>query len=435
MEGLGWWFQQERHGLYERALQATETVTIGWLLYSTREMDLVSLKAAIEAVDPQLEVGLRWRLISLGKQGAIPADQQVRAIHIEVDKSKLYILKPILFGIYDHRSSGPFPNDVKMRIVPDLTLQMSPLSRAKADRLRNRQANFTKYSVKATTWEIATLDFVDASLGASLRQMIMSIVSTTREGIFLFHSIDPHWQGNGYIVTFLPDLEEEARMILAGLIPFLVFRFPDHSDGIKAMFTPEAVQRAAEAHWDPTTGSVITAEDGIFTGLEEIDMEYCLQGTDIVVEGGPNGEPTETTAAQRPDPSNLQRPTFLTDQDSVSTIHTQGTSKTRGRPRSSAHQPESTQRKSRSPSNSTQHTSVSSVTIEDKVGALQTQVFEVANSLKAFIAHFEHSHQRQMAPAVPSADPSHQDHMDEHPLVTSGSAGGAPKGRATGPRS
>jgi len=67
MEGLGWWFHEHKHGLWARSLQAEETKVLGWLLNSTREMDLNNLQAALLAIDPALEVGLRWRLISLGR--------------------------------------------------------------------------------------------------------------------------------------------------------------------------------------------------------------------------------------------------------------------------------------------------------------------------------------------------------------------------------
>jgi len=271
LENLGWWFKSEGHGLYERALQAENTVTVGWLLYSTRSMDLPSLTEAIAASDPALEVGLRWRLISLGRQGAIPVEHQVRAIHVEVDKTKLAVIKSRLYRIYGSNSNGPFPNGIKLRLVPEITPQMGPTSRAKVDRLRNRQHNFVQFSLTAQTWEIATLDFVDSHLGTSLRQLLMSIPSFQFPNRFVFHSVDPQWQRNGHIITFLPDVEAEARTIIAGMIPFLVFHYQDLADRIYSMFTPDAVKRVTEetmARWDPTTNSVVTFEDGILDSLD-----------------------------------------------------------------------------------------------------------------------------------------------------------------------
>ena len=54
MEGVGWWFQAQKHGLWARALQAKDTVVIGWFLNSLQEIELMVLQASIQAIDPEL---------------------------------------------------------------------------------------------------------------------------------------------------------------------------------------------------------------------------------------------------------------------------------------------------------------------------------------------------------------------------------------------
>jgi hypothetical protein len=371
MEGIGWWLRDHTHGLWARALQAQETVVVGWLLNSTREMDLVSLQAALLATDPRLEVGLRWRLISLGQAGAIPAQQQVRAIHVEIDKLKVSEIKPILYRIYGHAAVGPFPNGVRMRLVPEITPLMGPNSRAKADRLRNRQANFVQYSIKIANWEIATLDFVDTELDASLRDLLMAIRARSRPQFPLIHSVDAQWQGNGYVITVIPDFQSEARTVLAGILPFLAFHYPDHRERLDAMFTPAAVERAQLATWDPVSHSVITAEDGIIASLEEVDTDLDLNPGEVLVEGGPSASARDIPA--RPDPGRLQgRTLYGGDTDSVSTVNTRGTQHTnrRGRPATAILQPglrtPSNHRRSNSPSAATHQSSVSSMTMDER---------------------------------------------------------------------
>jgi len=247
----------------------------------------------------------------------------VRDIHVEVDKNCVDTIKPILYRIYGHESTGPFPNCVKMRLVPEITPLMGPSSKAKAEKLRNCQANFVKYSVKASTWELATLDYIDNTLGHSLCHMLMSIRVRNRPHIGLFHSGDPQWQGNGHVVTFIPDFEAEACTVLAGIIPFLRHTFPNHHDRIHALFTPSAVERSYDAHWDPDAYAVITAKDGILGELEEIDSELdLLPPAAFQVEGGP----ARSDQPSRPDPGNLQRHNLYGGEtDSVSMIVTQGT--------------------------------------------------------------------------------------------------------------
>ncbi len=440
MESIGWWLREQNHGLWARALQAQETVVVGWLLNSTREMDLVRLQAAMLEIDPRLEVGLRWRLISLGQAGAIPVQQQVRAIHVEIDKLKVSEIKPILYRIYGHAAVGPFPNGVRMRLVPEITPLMGPNSRAKADRLRNRQANFVQYSIKIANWEIATLDYVDTELDASLRDLLLAIRARSRPQISLIHSVDAQWQGNGYIVTVIPEFQSEARTVLAGIIPFLTFHYSDHKERVEAMFTPAAVERAQSAVWDPVSYAVITAEDGILAQLEEVDADLDIAPSEVMVEGGPSN--TVHNTPTRPAPGRLQgRTLYGGDTDSVSTINTRGTQHTnrpRGRPpvnSSQSHPPESTSRprRSHSPSAATQQSSVSSMTMEDRVASVENNVHRVLTILENMSMTSRQHNSGLTTPTLASVTTgaSSQDHSVGQPVVTPGIAGGSSQ-RAAG---
>lgn len=44
------WLKQEGHGMFERMLQVAETSEIGWLVYSTWQMETDVLAQAIEDV-------------------------------------------------------------------------------------------------------------------------------------------------------------------------------------------------------------------------------------------------------------------------------------------------------------------------------------------------------------------------------------------------
>jgi hypothetical protein len=421
MESAGWWLKDRQHGFWPRAIQAEETVTIGWLLYSTRSMDLNVLQDKLLTDDPRLEVGLRWRLISLGQTGPIPKEQQVRAIHVEADKNQVDTVKPILYQIYGTSSQGPFPNGVKMRLVPEITPLMGPHSRAKIARLRNRQANFVEYSMAVTTWEIATLDYHDQELGASLRDLIVSIRAQESPQQPLFHSVDAQWQGNGFVVTFLPNFESEARTVIAGFIPFLQFHHPDHKDRLAALFTPSAVKRASEASWDPVAYAVITADDGVVDGFEDIDHDMDICPPTVLVEGIPDSNDNDRAIPSRPDPGRLQGHQLFGDLDSVSTIDTRGT-KGRSRPRArSATGSASTSVRSSSPSASSRRSSASSVTLEDRVSSMEAKFDRT-------LAILERLATTRTTTDTPSSatGSAFQDHPAGHPVVTPGTAGDAP---------
>ena len=431
MEGVGWWLREQQHGLWERSIQAEDTTVIGWLLNSLREMDLSALQEALFAMDPQLEVGLRWRLISLGRSGPIPEEQRVRAVHIEVDKTKVEAIKPILYRIYGHDSVGPFPSGIKMRLVPEITPLMGLASRAKADKLRNRQANFVQYCMKAVSWEIATLDYVDTTIGHSLRQMIMTVRARNQPNLSLFHSIDAQWQGNGHVVTFVPEFESEARTVLAGLIPFLHYLFPEHVERVNAMFTPAAVERSQEASWDPESYAVLTPDNGILANLEEVDAELNIQPPSSAAATGGLSIANNLSPPARPNPNRLiTRTLYGNDNDSVSTIDTQGTRR-RGRSASRNSSRSQPIARSRSPSVTTQQSTISSVTVEERMVTMEAQMTRVMSTFEQLLTHFDSRNPNDTTNRLDEPSSSSQDHLDGHPVVTPGlSAGGLPPGAA-----
>jgi hypothetical protein len=82
-EDLSWWTKQQQYGLYPRSVQAENISVVGWLLYSTRDINCAALQASLEKrFKDKFEVGCRYRMISLGRRGAVPLDQRVKAIHI-----------------------------------------------------------------------------------------------------------------------------------------------------------------------------------------------------------------------------------------------------------------------------------------------------------------------------------------------------------------
>jgi hypothetical protein len=65
------WLKDEGHGMFTRTLQAENLVDVGWFVYSTWEMEADALAAAISA-HIEIEIGLRWKMVSLGTRERIP---------------------------------------------------------------------------------------------------------------------------------------------------------------------------------------------------------------------------------------------------------------------------------------------------------------------------------------------------------------------------
>lgn len=430
IEDIGWWLNDKKHGLWPSPLQVETATTLGWLLYSTRDIDLKSLTRSMYN-NTGVEVGLRYRFISLGRRGPIPDEQRVKAIHLEVETKDVNVAQPIFARLYGSASIGPFPNSVKMRLVPIITVSMGPNILSKVERLRARQAAFDEKAIRATTWELMSIDHVDRVLGVSLRSLIMEITHRDKPHLSLFHSVDRHWKGEGHVVTFLPQFESDARLILAALLPFLESLLPRHKPRLHKYFTPAAVDRAKVAKWDAANYCVITPDDAIIRDLLAGDNDYDLSGDATTVPAAPVEQAIKPPA--RPDPVNLASETLYgADTDSVSTI---GTARTRGgrtggragrgggrapiaRAISRPHvQPAAASEKFHT---SPQHSAVSSITMEDRMAAVEakitTQYTTLCSQLQQLLL-------QSTPPGAPTGAPPPPNYPAGPPVVSPGLAG------------
>jgi len=101
----GDWFKESKFGLWEATIQTKVPVSVGWLLFSTNNTNTDILKREISAAIEDIPVGLRWKMISLGTQGKISKENQVRALHVYVDKMDAPAAKPHLMELYAGNAS------------------------------------------------------------------------------------------------------------------------------------------------------------------------------------------------------------------------------------------------------------------------------------------------------------------------------------------
>lgn len=103
-----------------------------------------------------------------------------------------------------------------------------------------------------------------------LRQAVMALKSDSRLHMSQFVGVDRHFTGNGVVISFLPQVESEARCVIAGLVPYLRFL---HGDAMDKCFTLLALEMHRELTWDPDKREVITVADLQVKALAEIDPE------------------------------------------------------------------------------------------------------------------------------------------------------------------
>jgi len=146
-------------------------------------MEIDALTASIKK-DLDIDVGIRWRMISTGKRGKIPEGQQIKALHFELPWKGHREATTNLHAIYSSDNITDYPLQLILKLVAEIRTLVNKNAKAKADRLR--QAAFVGSVLEMTTWEISSLDYVDPALGINLRGLIKSICSTASPEMPLF---------------------------------------------------------------------------------------------------------------------------------------------------------------------------------------------------------------------------------------------------------
>jgi hypothetical protein len=264
------WLLEGKHGMYYKMLQAEHSSEVGWLLYSTRDMDQGALADEMSDI-LGFNLGLRWKVIDLGVRGKIPESQKVLALSVEVEQARRSQYQRKLISMYGRDVKGvhEYPNGVRLRFVKQKSDCCNTNEKAKIDRLRKRQQMFNKSIQRSQTWDIMLLDHsVQPGVQPTLRQMIMEMTSRKYPGTPLFHSVDLDKQGSGFVFQFSAAMRDEADCMTHCLLPYLEFHYPNAD--VASFFTDEASSRSQYLQYNPDTGMV---EDKEFKDSNEDDLD------------------------------------------------------------------------------------------------------------------------------------------------------------------
>ena len=247
-EGIFPWVQSNGHGFFYNMLQEEDGVEIGWLLYSTREMDAGALADEIrDAI--KVNIGLRWKVISNGTK-QLSKDNLVRALAIEVSAKKKWQSHSKLLQLYSRSIKQPkdYPNGIRLRFVKLKTSSVNHVEKSKLDKLRARQKSFLNTIISISTDEIIQLDY--SSKGGqipTLRQMIMNLKSGINDTP-LFHCVDLDWRNEGFTFQCSTRMAEEAQTTIHTLLPLLQQQYPDAE--VDTNFDENAIFRCQYMTWD-----------------------------------------------------------------------------------------------------------------------------------------------------------------------------------------
>jgi len=113
-------------------------MVLGWLLFSTSTMDKEVLHGKISLCISLIPIGLCWKMISVSAQGSIPPEQQVKTLHLYVNKLDAAQEKPQLMNLYTSKPElgHDFPLQIRMQLVPELDSILNTKGQMNAERLR-----------------------------------------------------------------------------------------------------------------------------------------------------------------------------------------------------------------------------------------------------------------------------------------------------------
>jgi hypothetical protein len=217
---------------FEKAMQYSKSVEVGWAFRSHRNMDLKDMAKEIERWCG-FPVGLCWK-------GVLPYDKNHNhnAVHFDVmaedaehdrmELCSLYVAGKTCF-------TGDWPMHMNLRFVPTIE-NASPDAEATVHEMRSRQRMFTEGVSHWMSTDFEKMDEMDETLQCTLRDYIMAIPSVTRPALRLFLGVNRNRNSAqlAYWITALPQVHMEAFTVLYVL--HALSRAAGRSDGVRQAF-------------------------------------------------------------------------------------------------------------------------------------------------------------------------------------------------------
>jgi hypothetical protein len=214
--------------LWPKASDNENSTDVGWLMYSTRAQDEERLSALLSELTGE-NIGVKWKPIrsstaAIRKKDQVPAEEKVKALHVECAVDRLQEVRDKLTRWYSS-TSRHFPDGTKMRLVPTINSVTSMNNRTKFASCLACQAALNAGLASAVTREISTnlmIDRKDPITKKSFRDILMAITPENRPGTTLFHTIDRQFKSDIIVnFQFHPENASEVNNLIAGLVPYL----------------------------------------------------------------------------------------------------------------------------------------------------------------------------------------------------------------------
>jgi hypothetical protein len=269
---VNWYFQDRNEQFQYSLIQKANVAVVGWLLYSTWNMDGEVLQDTL-SLELHCKVALIWRRIADGTAFDKTRDtrEDPRAFHIECWTNDETAVIDGLRALYGSKAKT-YPLGVRLRYVATLNRLVDLDMHQKFQELRNRQDGWRSQAQAKVCSSFFNLDTVSRKSKKSLRAMIMEIGSKTgNTKTSLFTSIDKQRNRDTYIIQYHPEKANEATMVITGLYTHITARYG--TEVVDAYFKPDAIRNSKHMKWDPIAEKVISELDTEVARLASMDED------------------------------------------------------------------------------------------------------------------------------------------------------------------
>jgi hypothetical protein len=267
------WFRDRDMNFYKEKLQAKVTCKAGWLLGSNGScLNPRDLEAALEMV-PELQgipIEIRIEAIRIEKGKA----SGVKAAHVLTPWDKALKCRIAMNMIYSKKSKNGHPLGKDMRFIPnimDTRFITTDKTKMQIKKSISKQKYFLTKTQSATSYTIIGLDYVEPTIGSSLREILMGLRSNSDPEKNLFINVDEHIFTPTVTFLFHDDRTQEAMTAIPALPVILEAKL---GTKIWNWFSEEAKELSAGYYWDAVNGLKSTEDDRMTTLLGDWGAEW-----------------------------------------------------------------------------------------------------------------------------------------------------------------
>lgn len=265
------WCKAQSIRMYQCSVQHPHVKSCAWLVYCPRTLNTQKwCQKVVQMYESTygnkqkqpFQIGLTWR--ALNGQYDVPRNEKLRAMHVDAPIESASEVKNFLRIISQKKK---WPLNVRFRVMDEYHRYMKDSTKQKYRYMVSKHKALMKQIGMCECNQIINLDRQIGTSNMTLREIVQNIRDNT-DNFRIFASIDEKWNSDTmYVATYRPDKSTKAYDFMRSLSTYVKYLFPDAS--LKRIFTLEAIEKAKDETYNPTSQT--------FTTKEDIDLDLEIQ--------------------------------------------------------------------------------------------------------------------------------------------------------------